>query len=90
MHTEIVEHDPAAPNDEVNEIALAEAKLRHYILGSEAPVMGITQGEALEALRTFALAVAFWRSWWMPILCGGMVIGAGIVIGVLKLTGGAP
>lgn len=52
--------------------------------------MGITQGEALEALRTFALAVAFWRSWWMPILCGGMVIGAGIVIGVLKLTGGAP
>lgn len=90
MHTEIVEHDPAAPNDEVNEIALAEAKLRHYILGSEAPVMGITQGEALEALRTFALAVAFWRSWWMPILCGGMVLGAGIVIGVLKLTGGAP
>ena len=46
--------------------------------------------EALDALRTLALAVAFWRNWWMPILCGGMVIGAGIAIGVLKLAGGAP
>jgi len=90
MQTEIVEHDPAAPNDEVNRLALAEAKLRHYILGNPTPSHGITQGEALEALRTFALAVAFWRSWWMPILCGGMVIGAGIAIGVLKLAGGAP
>ena len=69
-------------------MALAEAKLRHYILGNPTPSHGITQGEALEALRTFALAVAFWRSWWMPILCGGMVLGAGIAIGVLKLTGG--
>jgi len=90
MRTEIVEHDPQSPNDEVNRLALAEAKLRHYILGNPTPSHGITQGEALEALRTFALAVAFWRSWWMPILCGGMVLGAVIAIFALKLTGGAP
>ncbi len=90
MRTEIVEHDPQSPNDDVNRLALAEAKLRHYILGSEAPVMGITQGEALEALRTFALAVAFWRSWWMPILCGGMVIGAVVAIIAIGVAGGMP
>lgn len=90
MRTEIVEHDPAAPDAEVNEIALAEAKLRHYILGNPTPSHGITQGEALDALRTFALAVAFWRSWWMPIFCGGMALGAIIAIVVPKLFGGAP
>lgn len=40
MRTEIVEHDPASPNDEVNRLALAEAKLRHYILGNPTPSDG--------------------------------------------------
>lgn len=89
MRTEIVEHDPAH-EPQVNAEALAEAKLRHYILGNDPSHYGITQGEALDALRTLALAVAFWRNWWMPILCAGMVIGAAIAVGVLKLTGGLP
>ena len=89
MRTEIVEHDPAAHDTEVNRLALAEAKLRHYILGNAAPSHGITQGEALDALRTFALAVAFWRNWWMPIFCGGLALGAMIAVAVLRFTGGA-
>lgn len=89
MRTEIVEPTPASPEPQVNPEALAEAKLRHYILGNESH-HGITQGDALDALRTLALAVAFWRNWWMPILCGGMVIGAVIAVGALKLVGGAP
>ena len=90
MRTEIVEHDPESPETKVDDFALAEAKLRHYILGNPTPSHGITQGEALDSLRTLALGVAFWRNWWMPIFCGGMVLGAVVAIITLKIAGGMP